>query len=46
MLIAHLFFREVHKCRAKLTNEVVATKKILMENEKEGVCVFFYLCLF
>uniref|UniRef100_A0AC35GEU6 Protein kinase domain-containing protein n=1 Tax=Panagrolaimus sp. PS1159 TaxID=55785 RepID=A0AC35GEU6_9BILA len=29
-------FGEVHKCRAKLTNEVVATKKILMENEKEG----------
>uniref|UniRef100_A0AC34FM47 Protein kinase domain-containing protein n=1 Tax=Panagrolaimus sp. ES5 TaxID=591445 RepID=A0AC34FM47_9BILA len=29
-------FGEVFKSRAKITNEVVAMKKILMENEKEG----------
>lgn len=30
--------REVFKARCKKTKKLVALKKVLMENEKEGVC--------
>ena len=35
------FFREVFKARDKKGKVVVAMKKVLMENEKEGVGLFF-----
>lgn len=34
------FFREVFKARDRQTRRLVAMKKVLMENEKEGVCMF------
>jgi hypothetical protein len=34
-------FGEVYKARCKKTNEIVALKKVLTENEKEGVCITF-----
>jgi cyclin-dependent kinase 9 len=32
-------YREVFKARCKKTKKLVALKKVLMENEKEGVSV-------
>lgn len=37
VLIFVLIYREVFKARHKKTKKVVALKKVLMENEKEGV---------
>lgn len=31
-------FGEVHKARSKKTGAIVALKKIIMHNEKDGVC--------
>ena len=36
-------FREVFKARHKKTKKIVALKKVLMENEKEGVSVYFLI---
>ena len=35
----YVSFREVFKARHKKTKKVVALKKVLMENEKEGVSI-------
>ena len=32
----------MYKARCRKTNEIVALKKVLTENEKEGVILFFY----
>ena len=47
---AHLFakrLRQVYKARNKETGEVVALKRVRMDNEKEGVCrrTIPFLCL-
>ena len=34
-----IFFREVFRARHKKTKKIVALKKVLMENEKEGVSI-------
>ena len=34
-------FREVYKARDRETGKLVALKKVRMENEKEGVSVFY-----
>ena len=36
-------FREVFKARNRKTNHIVALKKVRMENEKEGVCIYLFL---
>jgi hypothetical protein len=35
-------YREVSKARCKKTRKLVALKKVVMENEKEGVCVLHF----
>ena len=35
--LLHLFYSEVFKARDRKSKQVVAMKKVLMENEKEGV---------
>lgn len=42
----YLHFREVFKARDRRTGKVVALKKILMENEKEGVSIFLLLKIY
>ena len=37
-----LFFSEVFKAKDKKTGRIVALKKILMENEKEGVSFLIF----
>ena len=41
---AHHFVREVFKARNRKTNQIVALKKVRMENEKEGVSWVHLLC--
>jgi len=46
MIFLFLIFSEVFKARDKKNPEnIVALKKILMENEKEGVIISFYISL-
>lgn len=37
-------FREVYKARAKRDDSIVALKKILMHNERDGVRLIWYSC--
>jgi len=37
------YSREVHKARNRATNELVAMKSLLLENEKEGVSGVVFL---
>jgi len=36
-----ILYREVFKAKDKTTGKLVALKKVIMENEKEGVSCFF-----
>jgi hypothetical protein len=40
-----IFYREVFKARDRNTKRLVAMKKILMENEKEGVGLGMTSCV-
>ena len=40
-----IHFSEVFKAKCKSTGRIVALKKILMDNEKEGVSISVYLVL-
>lgn len=40
MVLTLLCYREVFKAKDKKTGRLVALKKVIMENEKEGVCVY------
>lgn len=42
-LISFCFYREVFKAKHRQTGKKVALKKVLMENEKEGVSVGAWL---
>lgn len=40
LIVKFLFYREVFKAKHRQTGKKVALKKVLMENEKEGVSVW------
>lgn len=37
--LPHNAFRQVYQARNKINGEIVALKKVRMDNEKEGVCI-------